>query len=70
MSNKIVTLSKEANTDTKRLSDAVEFDFDEFEIVELENREEFRVLADCGGGGGGGGGHVPWFSAPGGGLPC
>ncbi len=51
MSNKIVAVS---NPDTKRLSDAVEFDFDEFEIVELENREEFMPLAYCDGGGGGG----------------
>lgn len=39
----------------KHLSDSVEFDFDEFEIVELENREEFKLLMQCEGGGCGGG---------------
>ncbi len=39
----------------QHLSDSVEFDFDEFEIIELENREEFMRLVYCGGGGGGGG---------------
>ena len=37
----------------QHLSDSVEFDFDEFEIVELENREEFKPLNVCDGGGGG-----------------
>ena len=49
----------------QHLSDSVEFDFDEFEIVELENREEFQLLMDCGGGGGGGG--FPSFA---GGIQC
>ncbi len=35
----------------QHISDSVEFDFDEFEIVELENREEFRPLNSCEGGG-------------------
>ena len=39
----------------QHLSDSVEFDFDEFEIVELENREEFQALNICEGGGGKGG---------------
>ncbi len=45
----------------QHLSDSIELDFDEFEIIELENREEFMPLAYCDGGGHGGGGDPAFF---------
>ncbi len=45
-------MSETLETDAvQHLLDPVEFDFDEFEIIELENREEFQLLENCGGGG-------------------